>query len=454
MPWAHVVENVHGPLYAVLLHFWGGLAGDSEWAMRLPSALLGVATVPALAWMSGRWLGRETVVPAAWLAAGSPFLVWYSQEARNYALLFFCVTLSAGAMLGLRRRLSTTGVAGFLAVAGAGILSNLSFLLILPLHLWWWLTAPERRARRAVTLGVALLVMLAVMIPWFPRLAHVWAWDRLHPTGPVSTESLRGGPSISLAAYPFTFHAFAVGYTLGPSIREMRTAGAAKSLARHLPELAWTGALFLILGVLAIRGAVRRKAVTATLLALLVPTLVVSYGALQNFKVYHPRYVAVSFPFLIALLAAGFADLRPRVRSILAGALALTWLVSLQHHFFVPGYGKEDMRTAAAWMQARVRPGDRILAAGADDVIIYYYRGPLKIGRFWLGWAATPGKMAARLDEARRGADAVWIVWSRGEDLDPEGRFLGYLRTAFPAADHLSTEGVEVWRLPGTTGER
>jgi hypothetical protein len=290
------------------------------------------------------------------------------------------------------------------------------------------------------------------MAPWFPRLTHAWDWKRLHPARPVSTEALRGGPAISLASYPFTFHAFAVGYTLGPSIRELRTAGAARAVAHHVPELAWTAVLSLLLGALAVRAAMRRKVVTAATLALLLPALLVSYGAVQNFKTYHPRYVAVSFPFLLALVAAGLADLKPRARAVLAGALAVTWLVSLEHHFFVPAYGKEDMRTGAAWMKARLRPGDRILAAGADEVIIYYYRGPLKIWRYWLGWAATPGKMVARLDDARRGADAVWVVWSRGEDLDPEGRFLGYLRNDFPSAEHFSAEGVQIWRLPGKAG--
>lgn len=446
------MANVHGPLFGVLLHEWGGLAGDSEWAMRLPSAVFGTATVPALAWMSGRWLGRDTIVPAAWLAAGSPFLVWYSQEARNYSLLFLCVTLAAGALLGVRRRLAAGGLGGFLAAALAGVLSNLSFVLLGPLFLWWWISAPGERGRRFLVLGLAALVLALALLPWLPQLRESWDWKRLHPARPVTTEALRHGPAITLAAYPFTFHAFAVGYTLGPSIREMRTRGAAQAVRHHLPELAWTGALFLLLGGLAVRAAVRRKAVLTALLAIAVPTLFVSYGALQNFKVYHPRYVAVSFPFLIALLAAGLADLKPRARAVLAGAVALTWLVSLQHHFFVPAYGKEDMRTAAAWMKARLEPGDRILAAGADEVIIYYYRGPLTIGRFWLGWAATPGKMAAHLDDARRGANAVWVVWSRGEDLDPEGRFLGSLRKDFPAADHLSTEGVEIWRLPGKAG--
>jgi len=454
MPWAHVVENVHGPLYTVLLHAWGAVAGDSEWAMRFPSVVFGVATVPAIAWLAGRWLGRDTIVPAAWLAAGSPFLVWYSQEARNYALLFLCVALGAGAMLGLRRRLTAGGTLGFLAASAAGLLSNLSYALLLPLHLAWWFAPRADRRRRLLLLAGAALALLVVLVPWMPRLVHVWDWSRLHGGGNASaTESLRGGPAISLAAYPFTFHAFAVGYSLGPPIREIRTAGAAAALRHHLPELAWVGLLFLTLGALAVRAAVRRRVVVATLLALLLPALFVTWGALSNFKVYHPRYVGVSFPFVLALIAAGLAESGPRLRAALAAALALTWLVSLQHHFFVPAYGKEDMRDAVAWMKPRVEPGDRILAAGADDVLIYYYRGPLKVGRYWLGWAAAPEKMASHLDAARAGARHVWVIWSRGEDLDPQGRFLRYLQSTYPDADRFEAEGVRVWRLPGTTGE-
>jgi uncharacterized membrane protein len=50
-PWslAHLLENVHGPAYSLLLHVWGGIAGDSEWALRLPSAILGVALVGGIA---------------------------------------------------------------------------------------------------------------------------------------------------------------------------------------------------------------------------------------------------------------------------------------------------------------------------------------------------------------------------------------------------------------------
>src|SRR5262245_10837818 len=46
------------PLYHILLKGWVGLAGDSEWALRLPSALAGAATVVAL-YLAAAELGRR-----------------------------------------------------------------------------------------------------------------------------------------------------------------------------------------------------------------------------------------------------------------------------------------------------------------------------------------------------------------------------------------------------------
>src|SRR5262249_28876873 len=93
--------------------------------------------------------------------------------------------------------------------------------------------------------------------------------------------------------------------------------------------------------------------------------------------------------------------------------------------------------------------GDRIFAAGADDVLIYYYRGPLPVERFWLGWAARPDRMAVELERGRVGARHLWVVWSRGEDLDPQGRLIEYIRATYPGAESFETEGVRVWRIPG-----
>ena len=79
------------PLYYALAWFWTQVAGTGEWGLRSLSAVAGVATIP-VAYLIGRELrGARAGVVAAALVAVNPMLLWYSQEARAYALLaLFC----------------------------------------------------------------------------------------------------------------------------------------------------------------------------------------------------------------------------------------------------------------------------------------------------------------------------------------------------------------------------
>src|SRR6185436_15635846 len=137
-----------------------------EWALRFPSVVFGTLLVPATAWFAARWLGREARVPAAWLAAGAPFLVWYAQEARNYSLLMLCVAVSGALLLELRERIDPARLAGYAAATLAGLLSNLSFVFLAPLHLGWWIGTPGRRGRRLLLTGALAVGFVLVLIPW------------------------------------------------------------------------------------------------------------------------------------------------------------------------------------------------------------------------------------------------------------------------------------------------
>jgi uncharacterized membrane protein len=79
------------PLYYALAWLWTQVAGNGEWGLRSLSAIAGAATIP-VAYLVGRELrGARAGVIAAALVAVNPMLLWYSQEARAYALLgFFC----------------------------------------------------------------------------------------------------------------------------------------------------------------------------------------------------------------------------------------------------------------------------------------------------------------------------------------------------------------------------
>ena len=74
------------PLYYLLTAlFWS--PGDSEFALRMPAALLGAMTV-AISWIFGRELaGRSTAFWLALLVLLSDINLHYSQEARHYILL-------------------------------------------------------------------------------------------------------------------------------------------------------------------------------------------------------------------------------------------------------------------------------------------------------------------------------------------------------------------------------
>ena len=77
------------PLYYVLGWGWAKAFGTGEVGLRSLTALFGAATVP-VGYLIGRQLAtRRAGLILAALIAVNPMLIWYSQEARSYALLVF-----------------------------------------------------------------------------------------------------------------------------------------------------------------------------------------------------------------------------------------------------------------------------------------------------------------------------------------------------------------------------
>ena len=86
--------DLHPPLHYVLLWFWGHLFGYSEISLRLPSVILGVATVWLVYQIGTLQFNKKVGLLAGLLLAVAPLHVYYSQEARMYSLAVLTVTLS------------------------------------------------------------------------------------------------------------------------------------------------------------------------------------------------------------------------------------------------------------------------------------------------------------------------------------------------------------------------
>ncbi len=77
------------PLYHLLLRCWLALAGDSEWALRFPSALAGALAVGAVL-LAANELGPcspRQLALLGLLAICSPYALWHAQDAKAYSLL-------------------------------------------------------------------------------------------------------------------------------------------------------------------------------------------------------------------------------------------------------------------------------------------------------------------------------------------------------------------------------
>jgi mannosyltransferase len=154
------------PLFYVLQWGWAQVFGVGAVGLRTLSALLGTLVVP-VAFAAGRRLGGVRAgLAAALLVAVNPLMVWYSQEARSYALLSLLCALSFWAFVcALERRPSGAALAGW-AVASAAALATHYFAVFLVGVEAVWLLWRRRGAWRSVVPAVgAVAVVGAALVP-------------------------------------------------------------------------------------------------------------------------------------------------------------------------------------------------------------------------------------------------------------------------------------------------
>ena len=148
-------------LYLVVGKAWQAVFGLGEVGLRSLSALAGTATIPVVYW-AGRALGsRRTGLFAAALTATSPFMIWYSQEARPYALFAFFSALS---FLFFVQALQGRGMRWLWAWAIASVLafSTHYFGFLLTGIEAVWLLWALRGSRQDVALSIGAIAVASV----------------------------------------------------------------------------------------------------------------------------------------------------------------------------------------------------------------------------------------------------------------------------------------------------
>jgi uncharacterized membrane protein len=418
------VFNAHGPLYLVLLRGWMHIFGHTEAQIRAFSALLGSIGLLLFYRMTLRLAGRTVGIVALILLACSPYFLWYSQEARNYVLLFDLGLLAVSAFLNeIERRTRRSFLVALLTIAATCLASLAGFFLLVVDGIY--VLSVGRRLRYPVRRFLLLAVLAAIILsPWIIRGAAATAPLHLGvPEAGSDVPAAKGESPPGFLSLPFTLYDFSLGLTLGPSVDDLKLHRIA-AVMPYLWHLLPAAALFALTALHGLRKA--GASVRSLLLPwLTLPILLMAGLSALNLKAPNSRYAFLSFAPYLMLLAIGVSSIRARsLRILILCAIVLYSAGSIYRYFTDRDYWRPDARAAGRLLTREVGPGDAVVAYVLDYPLRFYI--PDSMNLLLPGRSAFSDERAASAWLRANTGDKkrVWIVQIHSWWIDRDDRFL------------------------------
>lgn len=419
---AEAALDTHPPLYELLLGRWVALVGDTDYSLRFFSVLGGILAIALGARLARHLLGGPAAGLVAWLLAGSPLAIFYSQEARMYALFFVLVLLTSAGALGWMGRLRSAPrppshpLWPALYVGGAVLALFTHYFAaawLLVAQVWYLVTRGSPGAA-APTVRGWVGCHVAVALLYAPWLGQVVA--RL------------GSYGSHLGEYGFWGYWLALGRFLvhGPT----PPAGPAADLAAAI--------LLGAVGAWSMARSTGQRRATLVVTALLTPPALLWIVSLWR-PALSLRFLLPCLFWALLLQAAGVlaipraAALRALPRWAAVAALALVLLAiqarGVRAYHLDPSHQRDGYRQAAAHLEAQAHQGAIVLHPGGQDLVLrHYYSGDLAVYR--LGYEA-PLAWSQQVEEDlsawMEGAGALHLLQLAPPYSDPEEQLMRWL---------------------------
>ncbi|MBA3633571.1 MAG: glycosyltransferase family 39 protein [Acidobacteria bacterium] len=359
MPTLHVLTGFASAnnhlLNTLLMKLAIAFFGEQEWAVRLPAAIFGVATIPVFYWLSRLILTQRSSICATLLLAVSYHHIFYSQNSRGYTMqMFFTILASWLFLKGLQKDCLKIWIL-YVAAMFFNMATILNSSFVIAAHL---------------LVGAAALVIIKQRgdspVPLLYRLIAVF--------GIITLLVFQLYATFIPQAYIYTQQIYSIpGNGFSPFSMEFAT-----EMIRGISAGFGTSLIFLVFPFAAIVAAVglvaslkRNWALTALLVLPFILTF--AYLLINRLNI-APRFLLLVFPFAILVMIQGIdsvfqliADKVSQKPNTLAAKLATAMvllgcvvsLASLRRYYAVP---KQPYRTSLAFIEARRQPGEIIIA--------------------------------------------------------------------------------------------
>jgi len=399
-------SNLHLPVYHYYLWACSKLFGHSEFVLRwcnVPWALLGFVFLV----LGARRSGGGDPSQGTWLAlflVTSPFLFYYTNEVRPYAMQFGLAAVAFTGMMnilaGSRNSFWSWSMAWGTTLLAWTTVYGLAWWLI-NLCLWFWRPGRDAKEPQKTIISGFLLVGGTSAI-----LFHAWVVNQGALASPVGQT---GWASLAYAVCEWTG---AAGFL--PGRTDLRSGSAPALPGLILPSLT----VILCLTLLFIGCAKTPKTASGALLpgAWMLPSFgIMVSGFLKNFRVLGRHFTPISASFFWLLSLGPSQQPKWHWHRMAGWMLLALWLGSVVRFATHPQHRKDDYRAATQYIANHREPGQGVWWA-ADAAGARFYS---------LGNAETMMSPSfSTLDSLPR---PDWIALSKPDIYDGNGAIRDYL---------------------------
>jgi mannosyltransferase len=377
------------PLHHTLVYLFR-LVGTGEVSLRLPSVLAGILTV-LLIYLTARYcFNRRVAAIASLIATVSTFHIYYSQEARAYALLML---LSVASTYFLVRALREKRLAWWLLYvvsAALGMYTHLYMVFVLLAQNVYLLMEWDAKRVSGRAWILSQIVPFLLFAPWLITYAVFYKEVMVGDVG--AFERLTRDTWMPPPLWNLPFGVLGI-FFHGTAFELVSVAQAANAGPAWVTAAGWLGegvyrlvALYLVFAAVAIwrlrsQNVLRRYSILFGLL-LLTP-LVLMYAISFHTRILYPRYMAFAYPYFCILIALGVDTFKSRnVKILLVAVVVVMNAIGLANYYFNPLHHRDPWREAASLVRENSQSTDAIfVCCEAAQISLQYYTstGPAPI---------------------------------------------------------------------------
>lgn len=348
---SHIPHAEITPPLIFVLSWLTSQIGHSPELLRAPSLLAGTVTIPLVYLLGLRTVGRRAALLAAAVTTLSPFMIYYSSEARSYAVMMALTVLSTLSMLLALDTRRTRWWVLYAVASCAAFYTHYTCAFVLLTQLVWVIWVHPEARRPAL---VASLAAAAGVLPWVPGLIN----DLRSPTtqilsalSPFTAQDIR----LSLEHWAIGFPYVAAGGlgslpgTIALVLLGLATIATAAGIAVHAHSV----------GLRAWLARFDDRAVLIFLLALSVPVGEALVSAVST-HLFGVRNLAASWPALALASAALVMAAGARTR-LLAAGLAIVAFALAAGKMLTVRFARPDFQGVASFIAHTASRGDVVM---------------------------------------------------------------------------------------------